>query len=179
MAKYQPGDIVTYHFIIKEMNGDKIIQAWTDSKEIAKFYLDFHKCKYFRVKSLTKSIEEITKILEENWNDEIRIFNIITKNRTGKHKDEEFITISIPATETEMMFIREESSTFLASRINYGYINEAIPYMKKKYQDVLQSIFLTDVIRKVIYSHKVKFAQSIQFDELMILFRAFPENFGK
>ena len=70
------------------------------------------------------------------------------------------------------------SSTFLASRIDYGLINDAIPYMKKKYQNILQSVFLTDVIKKVIYSKNSNFTNSIQFDELMILFRSFPENFG-
>jgi len=179
MAKYQNGDIVTYHFIIKSINGDKIIQGWTDNKEIAKFYFDFHKSKYFTIKSITDTIDNISKILEENWNDEIKIFNIITKNRTGKRKDGEYINISIPATETEMMFIREESISFMSSRINYGLINEAIPYMKKKYQDILKSIFLPDIILKVVYSRNSKFVQSIQFDDLMILFRSFPENFGE
>ena len=77
MAKYQPGDIVTYYFIIKEFDGNKIIQGWTDNKELAKFYMDFHKCKKFKIKTITDSIEEINKIREENWNDEIKLFHII------------------------------------------------------------------------------------------------------
>ena len=179
MAKYQPGDIVTYYFIIKEFDGNKIIQGWTDNKELAKFYMDFHKCKKFRIKTITDSIEEINKIREENWNDEIKLFHIITRNRNKKHKDEDSITICIPATETECQFIRDESNTFMSSRINYSYINDAIPYMKNKYQKVLQSIFLTDIIRKTVYSQNMKFAEMIEYDDLMILFRSFPENFGE
>ena len=150
MAKYQPGDTVTYYFIIKELDREKIIQGWTDNKEIAKFYMEFHKCKNFKLKSITNSIEEITKILEENWNDEIKPFHIITRNRNrGKH-DDDYITICIPATDTEVRFIREETSTFMTSRINYSLINDAFPYLKNKYQNDLQSIFLPDVIRKVV-----------------------------
>lgn len=180
MAKYQPGDMATFYFVIKEMGNDKIIQGWTDNKEIAKFYMDFHKCKNFKLKVITNTIEEINKISEENWNDEIKLFNIITKNRNKSRKnDKDFVTICIPATETECRFVREETSTFMASSINYGFINDALPFMKNKYQKILQSIFLTDVVQKVVYSKNVKFAQAIEFDQLLVLFQSFPENFGE
>ena len=180
MAKYQSGDIVTFYFVIKDMGSEKIIQGWTDNKEIAKFYIEFHKCKDFKLKKITNTIEEINKISEENWNDEIKLFNIITRNRNKKSKhDDNFETIAIPATETEIRFVREETSTFLASRINYGLLNEVIPYMKKKYRDVLESIFLTDIIRKVIYNKNERITQLVEIDQLMILYKSFPENFGK
>lgn len=179
MKKYQPGDMATFYFVIKETDNNKIIQGWTDNKDMAKFYMDFHKCKNFKIKTVTKNIDDIIKIIEENWNDEINTFNIITRNRNKRKNDDDIITICIPATETECRFIREEANTFMASRINYGLINDAIPYLKNKYQNILQSIFLTDIIRKVVYSQNVKFAQSINFDDLMILFESFPENFGE
>lgn len=179
MSKYQPGDTVTFYFVIKEMDNNKMIQGWTDNKEIAKFYMDFHKCKYLKLKSITDSIEKINKICEENWNDEIKMFNIITKNRSNKHKGDKWIDICIPATETECRFIREETATYMASRINYSYINDAIPYLKRKYQNVLQSIFLTDIIYKSIYNKENKFAQMIEYDQLLVLFKSFPEMFGE
>ena len=178
MAKYQPGDMATYYFVIKEINGNKSIQGWTDNKEIAKFYMEFHKCKNFRLKNITNTIEEITKILEENWNDEIKLFNVITRNRNRGKRDEDYITICIPATQTEVTFIREETATFMTSRINYSLINDAIPYLKSRHQKELQSIFLLDIIKKVIYSKNSKISQSLEFDQLMILYRSFPENFG-
>ena len=180
MAKYQPGDIVTYYFIIKELEGKKIIQGWTDSKDLANFYMDFHKSKNLALKKMRASIEEIMKILEENIHDEIQLTHIITRNRNKSKKNpSDITTICIPATETECRFIREEANTFMMSRINYGLINEAIPFMKKKYQNVLESIFLTDIVSKVVYSKNVKFAQMIEYDALMILFISFPEIFGK
>ena len=179
MSKYQSGDMVTYYFIIKENNNGKMIQGWTDNKSIANFYMEFHKSKDFRIKSITNTIDEINKILEDNWNDEIKICNIITKNRGKHHKGEEYSYICIPATSTELTFIREESNTFMASRVNYSFINDAIPYLKNRYQDALKSIFLTDVVLKVIYSKNSKFTQSIEFDQLLILLKSFPENFGK
>lgn len=180
MAKYQPGDMVTYYFVIKEVNGNKMIQGWTDSKDLANFYMDFHKCKNLTLKKMSGTIEEITKILEENLHDEIQLSHIITRNRDKSRKNpDDSVTICIPATESECRFIREEANTFMASRINYGFINDALPFMKKKYQNVLQSIFLTDVIRKVVYSQNVKFAQMVEYDSLMILLRSFPETFGE
>lgn len=180
MAKYEPGDIATFYFVVKEHGSEKIIQGWTDNKEIAKFYMEFHKCKYFKLKSVTNNIEEIYKItIEENMNDEIKLFHIITKN-CGKHKKgESYGMVCIPATEVESTFIREEANAFMSSHVNYSLINDAFPYLKKKYQNILQSIFLPDVISKVVYNKNPRFTQEIEFDHLMILFKTFPENFGE
>lgn len=180
MAKYESGDIVTYYFIIKEIDGNKMVQAWTDNKDLANAYIDFHGCRNFIMKKITGTIDDITKIINENINDEIKLFNVITRNRNKSRKDpDNTTTICIPATDFECRFIREEANTFMSSRINYGLINDAMPYLKKKYQNVLQSIFLTDVIRKVVYSQNVKFTQMVDYDSLMILLRSFPETFGE
>jgi hypothetical protein len=179
MSKYQAGDIATFYFVIKEMDGNKIIQGWTDNRELAKFYMEFHKCKHFKLKSMTSSIEDIRKVTEENWNDEIKIYHIITRNRNRKNSKDDYVTtISVPATETECMFIRDEINTLLSSQINYSYINDALPYLKNKYQEALKSIFLTDMIKKAIYSQNTPIVQSIEFDHLLILYKSFPENFG-
>ena len=178
MAKYEEGDIVTYYFIIVEDGNDKRIQAWSDHKELVKYYMEFHKCKRFVLKSLTRRIEEISTILEENLHDEIKIHNVMIKDNSGK-KGKEFKTIPIPATETEFMFINEETNTYMASRINYAYLNGAIPYLKKKYKESLNGILLTDVIRKVVHGQNPKSTQMISFDQLMVLFESFPDNFGK
>lgn len=178
MAKYEVGDIVTYYFIIVEDDNGKHIQAWSDNKDLVKFYLEFHNCKKFVLKTMTRTVEEISKILEENLHDEIKIHNIHIKDTKSKNGTG-YKTISIPATETEFMFINEESNTFMASRINYSFINEAIPYLKGKYRDALKNIFLTDIIKKVIHGQNPKITQMIEFDQLLILFESFPENFGK
>lgn len=179
MSKYQSGDIVTYYFVIKRDEfGKKIIQGWTDNKQLAKFYMDFHKCKHFTLKSITDKIENISNIINENIHDEIMVYNIITKNRR-KNSSDDIQMIMIPLTKTEKRFIDEEVSSFMVTSIDYGLINDAMPYLKSKYQSILQSIFLPDIIRKVVYSQNTKFSQMIQFDELLVLYRYFPENFGE
>ena len=180
MAKYERDDIVTYYFIIMNENGNKRIQAWTDNKEYAKFYLEFHNTKNFSIKKLTKPLREMIKILEENANDEIQIApNIIIKNRDKKHKYDDFKTITIPATRMEISFINEEVATFMLSQVNYSYLDSAIPYLKNKYQRALNEIFLQSIIKKVCYQRDSKIVQSIHLDNLMILFRSFPDMFGK
>ena len=180
MAQYEPGDIVTYYFIIMNDNGNKRIQAWTNRKELAKFYYEFHNCKNFSIKKITKTIEDMRRILEENANDEIMIANINIKNheRSGK-KDPETVMISIPATRTEMTFINEETSSFMLSQVRYSYLDSAIPYLKNKYQKALNDIFLPAVIKKVCYNKESAITQSLYMDHLMVLYRSFPDMFGK
>lgn len=178
MARYEPGDIVTYHFIVYNDGRHKNIRAWTDNKDLAKMYMEFHQCKDFTIKSVTKRIEEISAITEENLHDEIRIHNILIRNTDKRKKGEETKIISIPATETECLFINDECSTFMLSRIRYSYLNTAIPYMKKKYRDGLESIFLQDIINKVCNERSSNISESVKLDQLMVLFRSLPEFFG-
>lgn len=180
MSRYEHGDIATYYFIIMEGIGETIIRGWTDNKSLAKFYMDFHKSDNLIMKSMTKSIDDIYKILEENVHDEIKILNITTKNiERRKRKDPESVKISIPATETERDFISTETSNFFASHIRYSYLNSALPYLKNKYQEALKDIFLFDVINQVCNNRCTGAVQHIECDELMVLYHSFPEMFGK
>lgn len=179
MAKYEEGDIVKFYFVIKKDDkNNKIIQGWTDNKNIAKFYLEFHNCKDFTLKTMEGSIEDIYQVTEENLHDEIKLYNINVKDYDKKGNDT-VKSICIPATETEFRFVNEETNTFLLSRIRYSYINSAIPYLKNKYQEALNDIFLNDIINKVIYERRSKIVESIEFDQLMVLYRSFSDNFGK
>lgn len=179
MKRYEPGDRATFYFIVLEGGKTNHIQAWTDSKDLAKFYLDFHKCKNMIIKSVTKSIEEISRITEENWGDEIQICNIIIKNHNKRKKGQESKTILIPATSTEITFINEECATFMMSEINYSYLNTAIPYLKRKYKEGLDFIFLPSIVNKVCNRRDCGTTELLQFDQLMVLFKAFPDNFGE
>jgi len=180
MSKYQSGDIATFYFVINHLDGKKIIQGWTDNKDLAKFYMEFHKCRTFEMKAITRPIDEIQKLCEENWNDEIKLFHIMTRNRNKKKKnDSETVMISIPSTESEFKYVRDESVNFVSTNVNYGLINDAIPYLKPKYQKILQSILLTDIIKKVIYNQQNRIADMIEIDQLVILFNTFTECFGE
>lgn len=179
MAKYEPGDVVTYYFVIHDDGTRKDIVGYTDDKDLAKVYLDFHSCKNLRIKSATKRIEDINKILEENWNDEIGICNIITRNRDKRRKGEETATINIPATRTETTFINEEVKMFMASSVRYSYLHDVIPYLKDKYLSALDDIFLTSIIATVCDNVTRPELQAIEMDQLIVLFRMQPDLFGK
>ena len=175
MPRYNPGDIVTYYFIIRDDSYGKIIKGWTDQKLLAEFYMKFHNCKSFTLKKLTATIEEINDILRENHNDEISIVNILVRDQKRKG---EMKSISIPATTVEMDFINDEDSTMFYGRIDYGYLNEIIPYFKDKYLKALSKLLLPSMIKKAVYNRSDKFNTSIQLDQLMVLVKHFPNDFG-
>jgi len=176
MERYDRGDIATFYFIINDDGKNKAIRAWTDKKQLAEIYLDFHKCPNYRLKKVTKCIDEINEILDENNNDEIVIGNIYMKDPDRKKGNVKIV--SIPVTQVEITFINEECETFLSSRINYSYLNGVIPYLKKKYREALTDIFLPSIIKKVVYNKNDMINQDIKFDQLMVLFRSFPDDFG-
>lgn len=178
MAKYETGDIATYYFVVMEDDGKNRIIGWTDKKELVKAYLEFHKCEKFKLKEVTKTIDEIGYILEENVHDEIKLLNIRVKDPDHKKGKEETKFILIPETEFSSIFISSEEQTFLASRINYSYINSAVPYLKDKYQKALNDIFLLDIIDAAINNKDTKIGRKMLFDELLILVRNFPDRFG-
>jgi hypothetical protein len=173
--KYSVGDIVTYYFIVqKDDNNSKVIKAWTDNKKLAKFYLEFHHCPNFRLKKLTDRIENISKITEENYHDEIVLYNALIKGKGGKSK-----IIVIPATEIEIRFINEECQSFLYTKIDYSYLSNAIPFMKEKYQKAFDNIFLNSIIKKVIEERSDKYNSLIELDQLQVLVESFPDSFGR
>lgn len=179
MQKYDNNDVVEFYFIIMSEKNGKRIQAWTDNKDLAKCYYEFHNCKHFTLKRVSKPLIEMYKVIEENINDEIQIANIKIKNRDRKSKkDEEYIILNVPATRTEMTFINEESATFLLSQLNYSYLDSAIPYLKDKYQEALKDIFLVPILQKVVYNKDSRVSSSIELDQLMVLLKSFPDMFN-
>ena len=176
MEKYDRGDIVTLYLIINDDGKNKMIRAWTDKKQLAEIYLDFHKCPKYRLKKVTKSLEEIIDVINENANDEIVIGNIYMKDHERKKGNVKIV--SIPVTQTEITFISEECETFLSSRINYSYLNGVIPYLKRKYREAMSDIFLPSGINKAVNNKNDKIYENIKFDQLMVLFRSFPDDFG-
>jgi len=179
MAKYEAGDIVTYYFIIREDTYDKsnFIKGWTDSKELAEFYLRFHNSSKYRLKKLTNTIEEMHEIINENLHDEIGIANIYTRDRGKKSPSTKLIVI--PITDTESRFLYDETRDFLSSIVNYSYLNESIPYLKNKYRDALMStLLLNSVIKKILHNRLDKKNKDIEMDQLVLLYKLFPAEFG-
>lgn len=177
MKKYDLEDHVTFYFIILDDGRNSIVKAWTDQKEYAKAYLEFHKCKNFHLKVVNNTFREILPFINENTNDEIGLVHMIVRNPKPK-KGAMTKIIMVPLTTTENTFVNEEVNTFLASRINYTYAFEAMPYLKKKYQKALEDIFFKDVVHHVTGDLSSPFVESVELDELLILFRSFPDWFG-
>lgn len=175
MAKYDDEDQVTYYFVINDDGKHRQVQGWTDDKDLAKFYMSFHNCKNFTLKSLTKTFSEMACILDENNQDEIQIKNIMT--RDPKHHNRG-IYVQVPLTQTEKLFIDAEVNSLMSSTVNYSFIESALPYLKKKYQDALKQILLTDAIGFAIHNKRSVFIESTQFDQMMILLYSFRSNFG-
>lgn len=177
MAEYEPGDMATYYFVIADFDNVKRIQGWTDNKQLAEFYMDFHRCPNYRLKKITKRIEEMNEIIDESIHCEIVIGNLTTRDTSGKRSDG-IKLIQVPATRSELTFITEETATFFATNMAYSYLNGVVPYLKKKYQDALDDLFLSAILKASIHNIPNKISQQIQLDQLMMLAKSFPTHFG-
>lgn len=171
MVKYESDDKVSCYFVIDEKLN--IIRAWSDNKDYAKVYMEFHNNKFYKLRKVTKLFSDIIQILEENINDEINLYNINTKDKHHKTK-----SIVIPMTGTEFTLINDEGATYLSSRIDYGFINECMSLLKGKYKKGLDQILLTDVIQSTVYNKHSKVCQELGVDDLMVLYHSLPDQFG-
>ena len=178
---YEKDDLVTFYFVIvKDKIHEPRVQAVTDNKDILDFYLEFHKCKNFKVNKVHDYYKNIIPLLDECCHDNIDLYNVYTKSDNPK-PGKEYKRIVIPMTETEMRMVNEEETAFIASLISYNYMNQMIPFLKNKYQRAIKDIRLSDVIDTVLCktSKPSYFIQSIRLDELRILLKLYPNQFGK
>lgn len=179
MVKYEKDDIATYWFVIKSSHGESNIQAWTDDKDMLEYYINFHKCKSFKVKKMTDTMQHIYQVINESVHDKIDIYNITIKNPNPK-PGKEFKNIMIPMTETEMHFVNEECQTFCATRVPYSEVSKKIYMLKNKYQRALEGILFVATMRTVLAEESPNpILTSIAMDQLRILVESFPDNFGK
>lgn len=178
MARYEKGDIVTYWFVVCHDKDGKRIQAFSDDKDLVKFYMAFHKCKEFSLKSMEGTIESIVPIINANVNDEIVLYNIYTRDPKAKHGESKTKMIQVPMTKSEIMLLKDDTDGYLNSQIAYSYIFSTIPYLKDKYQKALDSIFLSDVIRKVVHNQMPKRLALLEIDQLILLLKLPDSKFG-
>lgn len=172
--KYEPGDIATFYFIINNSSNRNYIKAWTDDKNLAEFYMMFHKCPRFKIKKVVRSIEEINKMIDENYFDEISIANIIAKDNNS---DDGKKLISIPLTGSELQVINDECNSFLSTFIEYSYISNSMSYLKNKYLEILDDILLVPIIDYLQSNVIDKRLGEIDMDQMIILLRSFPDDF--
>lgn len=180
MAKYDEDDIMTIYFVVKKDRGESIIQAWSDDKKMVESYMTFHNCKKFSVKKVTRESQAMYQLMEENLHDKISLVNITTRDPKHKHDAK---SITVPMTETELTLLNSETNTFMSSYINYSYINDALCYFKHKYMKILDDIGLFGIIHKILYSKSNitgkynDILSNVDFDQLILFYRLYPENF--
>ena len=173
MKRYERGDDATFYFVIHKQRGkEKYIKAWTDNKEMLKFYMDFHETKNFSVKKISDRIESIQKLVEENLNDEITIGHVRIGDKHGEQ-----LLVALPVTETEMQFIREEDTSYMATTIDYSLINNLYPTLKKKYQHALEKILLIPIADFNVNNKFNEMVGRIFLNNVKILHRSFPDEF--
>lgn len=178
MREYDDDELLTYYFVIVKDRNTSRIQAWTDKKALAELYMEFHKCSKFKLKKVTASVSELVKITDENRHDQLELVNLTIRNRDKSKPNKLTTLITIPATQSECVFLEEETNSFLSSRIDYGALSNLLPYLKSKYQQALADILLPDVVNAVVYGKMSPKLQNCEIDQLSVLIRHFPDSFG-
>lgn len=179
MAKYETGDIVTFWFVIyHDPRHGKRIQAFSDNKNLVKFYMEFHKCEQFSLKSLTGTIDSMIGIMNDNTLDELEIASVYTRDPNAKKGRNKMKLIQVPMTQNEMAFVKEDSVDFLSSQINYSYLAEVIPYLKEKYQRALDDILLTDIIQSVVHQKRSRKLELVDIDQISLMPKLPNSHFG-
>ena len=155
----------------KEKN---LIKAWTDNKELLKFYLDFHKCKDFKTVVIEATVADVYDIVESNLNDEIQIQNLLIRDPKKPYKEK---YLQVPITNEEKDALISEIDYWGSGRINYNLISQYYGIIKNKYRKVFDNILLTDILHSVNSGKKSKFLNKIKLDQLVLLYRTFPGCF--
>ena len=172
LKKYDPDEEVTVWFVVGSNPGGDYIQAWSDNKDLAKIYMEFHNCKSYHLKKRTDTLERIVEILNENTNDEISIYNVYTR---GKHQMK---LVQLPLTMVEYTHIQDEAAVFMPTKIDYAFLNDCLFLFKKRWKQALDGVMLTDVLRFVIHNQRSSIIDGLGIDEVKLLVREFPDNFG-
>ena len=77
MRKYDRDDIVVLYIITFDDGRNNSVQAWTDDKEMAKSYLEFHSSHRMKMRVIKKRLRDLMDVINQNRNDEISICNLI------------------------------------------------------------------------------------------------------
>lgn len=185
---YDMTDTVTFYFVTYREPGfsEPCIKAWTDDKVLLDFYLKFHGMKDFKVKVITDTYLAVSKIINNTCrNDEICLANMLTVQRAeidgvskkGKFNDRMMMVV-VPATTQEVNHINDNAGDFCSSMVDYGKINELLPWLKKRYLSALERLNLVDIVSVVVGGKPpTKRTMYIELDELMLMLKFFPAEF--
>lgn len=179
--------VITYHNPNIELKFMTDIIAWSNDKNLAKFYMKFHKCKFMKLNKIHGYPKELINIMNENINCEIYIAPLRTRNLNNN----EIIFVNVPVTELEMTDIRSLSGIMNDTDINYRIIYEYYDYFKNKYRKALDTILLGTITEEILFTSKKTFSSgnddefhnmysiNIGIDEIAYLYYREPELFEK
>lgn len=169
-------EICEFWFVINMDKDGNYIQAWSDDKDMAEFYMAFHGTKRFKLRRVEDTLQNLNKMVNDYITSEIVLYNGVTREITGK-KPWETTDVIIPTTKNEVDVISVERQNFMASTIGYGQLNDVFPILKKKYQEALKELYMWDVIKMVIHNKKSTIVQKIEFDDVRLMFKLLQDNF--
>lgn len=172
---YDKDDLVKNYFVINKADGKRKIQAWSPDKQLAKYYMEIHNNPNFELIKIEKAQGDMNIAMKENMYDKIKPVTLMRKN---KDKKKGYELVYVPMTINENRVVTDETNTFLSTYIDWNLLNQAVPYLKKKYRLALQTIFLSSMLKLMIENKADKYNQNIELDQLKILFKAFPDSFG-
>ena len=137
MKKYDADERVTVYFVVRKSKREGVessIQAYSDDEYLVKAYMDFHKCKNFKIRTMTNRFDNILKVVEENMFDEIMPIPLTIRDPDNRSKT---TTIVVPMTQNEHNLVTTEAHQLLATRIRYQALSSSIEFLKDKYQRAL------------------------------------------
>lgn len=170
-------EVVFYVIYSRELEKDCII-GWSDDKDLAKSYYEFHKCKNVYMKKLEGIYEKIYDILKDYINEQIFLKKLKTIDNN------KIIKLVVPITVTEESLIYDQIETMCSFLVNYHDIIGWAEYLDKDYFNALNYLYLIDIARAQIYGDdpehdkRINIKNFIEFDEIKLLTRLSPTTFG-
>ena len=165
------------------------IIACSKNKNLAKFYIEFHKCKYMKLRTIIDYPKYINEhIINNNINCEIQLAPMNSKIYNKNTDSTYFI---VPVTELELTDLNEFSGFFCDGLIDYKNIHLYYSYLKNKYRKALDIILLGSVIKDVLFTSKKQFSNenwkeheemtitNIEMDNIALLYLIEPHLFEK
>ena len=174
MNVYSEGDQITIYCIMFDDDREVITWAWTDNKELAKWYLKFHNSKQMKLKRIDTIYEDARDFISNYMYEQIKVGYLMTKDPHNKGS----ITIPFPVTDAERQYLDDESADLCNGYVGYRTIYEMAPFLKRKWESLLmKDLQLYPILEYVIHSHIGKIEWIAGMDEVCMLQMYMPEKF--
>ena len=174
MKTYLEGDQIIIYCITFEDTRETITHAWTDDKELAKWYLKFHHSKRMKLKRIDTTYEDARDFISNYMYEQIKVGYLMTKHPRKKGS----VTIPFPVTDAERQFLDDEVADLCNGYVGYQTIYEMAPFLKRKWESLLmKDLQLYSVLEYVINNHIGKIEWITGMDEVRMLQMYMPDKF--